>query len=57
MADQQTSKFAVGNTVEDRSGFRGVITSVTCHDGSVWYDVRFDRGVAVRYDSDLELVA
>jgi hypothetical protein len=42
--------------VAERAGFKGTIRKVTFHDGSHWYDVRFERGEAVvRYDSDLEL--
>lgn len=48
-------KFKVGDLVVDRSGFEGSITLVTEWRGSRWYDVRFDRGSAVRYDEDLQL--
>ena len=48
-------KFKVGDKVIDRDGFKGVITLVTEWRGSHWYDVRFERGEAVRYDSDLTL--
>ena len=45
--------FTVGTKVRDRDGFCGVIVEVTHFDGSVWYDVRFNRGEAVRYPDDL----
>lgn len=50
------TQFKRGDKVIDRSGFTGSITNVTIWEGSVWYDVRFDRGEAVRYDEDLTLV-
>lgn len=50
------SKFSKGDKVRDRDGFEGVITLVTHFDGSVWYDVHFGRGEAVRYDADLTLI-
>jgi hypothetical protein len=48
---------SVGTHVVDRSGYRGVITLVTEWKGARWYDVRFDRGDAVRSDSDLTIDA
>lgn len=45
--------FERGDKVVDRSGFKGTVVGVTDHRGSRWYDVRFERGVAVRYDYDL----
>jgi hypothetical protein len=54
---EQTSKLQVGTKVIDRDGFKGAITLVTEWHGSRWYDVRFERGTAVRYDSDLTVVA
>lgn len=45
--------FKVGDRVVDRDGFKGSISLVTEHEGSRWYDVRFENGSAVRYDSDL----
>jgi hypothetical protein len=53
--ERQMTKFQVGDKVMDRDGFKGTIRKITFHDGSHWYDVRFERGEAVRYDSDLEL--
>ena len=47
------SKFKVGDKVVDSSGFRGSVRKVTEWKGSTWYDVRFERGEAVRYDADL----
>lgn len=47
----------IGTRVVDRDGFIGTIMSVTENRGSRWYDVRFERGEAVRYDSDLTVVA
>ncbi len=45
--------FAVGIKVVDRDGFSGTVVKVTQLEGSVWYDVRFKSGVAVRYPRDL----
>jgi len=50
-----STQFQTSDRVIDRSGFRGTVVNVTELEGSVWYDVRFDRGVAVRYDADLSL--
>lgn len=50
-----TTKFSLGQHVVDRSGFAGTIVKVTEWRGCVWYDVRFPRGGAVRYDADLTL--
>ena len=47
------TKFQIGDKVTDRDGFKGTITLVTIWEGSIWYDVRFSRGEAVRYDNDL----
>jgi hypothetical protein len=47
--------FEVGDQVVDRSGYRGAVVRVTSWRGSRWYDVRFERGTAVRYDYDLQL--
>jgi hypothetical protein len=47
------TQFQVGQTVTDRDGFTGTIRRVTEWNGSIWYDVRFQSGEAVRYDSDL----
>lgn len=55
MTNSMKPRFKVGDKVVDRDGFKGVITLVTEWRGSHWYDVRFDRGEAVRYDSDLTL--
>ena len=49
-----TEALTVGTSVVDRDGFEGVIAGVTLWNGSLWYDVRFDNGVAVRYPSDLK---
>lgn len=49
------TKFQVTDRVQDRDGFQGTIVRVTEWEGSVWYDVRFAGGEAVRYDSDLTL--
>jgi hypothetical protein len=48
-----TTKFTTGQNVQDRDGFKGRIVKVTQFDGSVWYDVKFPSGTAVRSDSDL----
>lgn len=48
-------KFKIGDMVVDKGGYRGTITDVTEWRGSRWYDVRFERGAAVRYDGDLVL--
>jgi hypothetical protein len=53
MAEQ--ARFERGDPVIDRSGFEGTVVKVTRWRGSVWYDVRFRSGVAVRYDYDLKL--
>lgn len=50
------TKFQRGDRVIDRSGFRGAVSNVTVWEGSVWYDVRFERGTSVRYDEDLALI-
>ncbi len=50
---KQPQNFKVGDKVVDRDGFNGVVTKVTHFGGSHWYDVRFSRGEAVRYESDL----
>lgn len=47
------NKLTIGTKVVDRDGFEGTIQKVTQWDGSLWYDVRFRNGVAVRYESDL----
>jgi hypothetical protein len=47
------AELLVGSPVVDRDGFPGVIVGVTYHGDSVWYDVRFSGGVAVRYPLDL----
>jgi hypothetical protein len=47
--------FKVGDKVQDRDGIKGVIADITHWDGSHWYDVRFDRGTAVRFDRDLSI--
>jgi len=46
-------RFKAGDRVIDRDGFHGVVTGITYYNGSHWYDVRFDAGTAVRYESDL----
>lgn len=46
-------KFKNTDRVIDRDGFAGTIVKVTEWGGSVWYDVRFASGVAVRNDYDL----
>lgn len=48
-----TNPLPVGTRVTDRDGFEGTINNITHHAGSFWYDVRFERGVAVRYASDI----
>ena len=52
---QAKTKFKVGDRVIDRDGFRGAVRNVTEWRGSVWYDVRFSTGEAVRYDNDLQI--
>jgi hypothetical protein len=47
--------FKVGDSVVDGSGYHGIVIGVTHRNGSHWYDVRFDRGDAVRYDNDLRM--
>ncbi|WP_027163391.1 hypothetical protein [Mesorhizobium sp. WSM1293] len=54
MTTQQ--RLAHGTRVIDRDGFIGSICNTTDHDGSFWYDVRFERGDAVRYPRDLRVV-
>jgi hypothetical protein len=49
------NEFEIGTKVIDLDGFRGVVRNVTRYNGSVWYDVRFERGEAVRYPSDLKV--
>ncbi len=49
------AQFKLYDRVVDRDGFEGTIVLVTLWEGSVWYDVRFRGGVAVRYNSDLTL--
>lgn len=51
-----TKPLPIGTTITDRDGYCGTITNITHFDGSHWYDVRFDRGSAVRYDSDIASV-
>jgi len=53
---EKMSKLPVGTKVMDRDGFKGVITLVTKYQGSVWYDVRLERGEAVRYPEDLTVI-
>ena len=48
-----TQQFEIGTTVTDLSGFVGRIVNVTHYNGSEWYDVRFQSGVAVRYPEEL----
>lgn len=45
--------YALGTRVTDRDGFTGVVIRVTRHGDSLWYDVRFPSGVAVRFPSEL----
>lgn len=47
--------FKLTDRVVDRDGYTGTIVNVTEWRGSVWYDVRFGNGVAVRYNSDLKI--
>ena len=50
-------RFELGNKVIDRDGFRGSIVTV-CEwndQAQTWYEVRFDRGTAIRFDADLQL--
>lgn len=47
--------FRVGAKVIDCDGFQGTIVKITEWNGSRWYDVRFPRGEAVRYEADLTL--
>jgi hypothetical protein len=49
-------RFAHGTRVIDRDGFIGSICNITDHNGSFWYDVRFERGSAVRYPGDVRVV-
>lgn len=49
------TKFNAGQDVVDQSGFKGRIAKVVQYEGRCWYEVRFERGVAVRYDEDLSL--
>jgi hypothetical protein len=52
---KEEAKFKRGDKVVDGDGFKGFITKVTHWEGSVWYDVRFPGGEAVRYNDDLTL--
>lgn len=45
--------FKRGDLVVDRDGFEGSVCEVTAHNGAYWYDVRFARGCAVRFEYDL----
>lgn len=45
--------FKIGDRVVDRDGFKGAVVLVTEHEGARWYDVRSERGTAVRYDNEL----
>jgi hypothetical protein len=49
-------KFHVGDKVVDRDEFKGTITKITVWEGSVWYDVKFPGGDAVRYTGDLRKI-
>ncbi|MDE2096886.1 MAG: hypothetical protein KGL39_06525 [Patescibacteria group bacterium] len=49
------TKFRIGDKVMDRDGRQGIVKLVTEWRGSIWYDVRFEHGEAVRYASDLIL--
>lgn len=49
--------FHLGAKVVDLDGFNGIIVGVTNHNGAVWYDVRFDRGIAIRFPYELKLTA
>ena len=46
----------VGSKVVDLSGFRGVVYEITYYEGRKWYNVRFERGCAVRFPEELTLV-
>jgi hypothetical protein len=54
---QQTPALTIGTKIIDRDGFKGTIRAITEFKGSRWYDVRFERGEAVRYDRDLTVAA
>ena len=56
MNNGEKAMFAIGTKVIDAAGYIGRIVRVTEFKGSRWYDVRFPRGEAVRYESDLRLV-
>lgn len=49
------TKFNIGDRVVDRSGYFGTVTNITHYNGSHWYDIRFERGGAVRYEEDLRI--
>ncbi len=49
------TNFKIGDKVTDTSGYQGTIVNVSNWRGSIWYDVRFASGTAVRYPSDLIL--
>lgn len=57
MTATETQTLAIGTKVVDRDGFKGSISNITHHNGSFWYDVRFDRGSAVRFHEELTVVA
>jgi hypothetical protein len=50
----ENAPFKRGDRVIDKSGYRGNVADVTVWRGDRWYSVRFDGGLAVRFDSDLE---
>lgn len=51
------NQIEVGTKVIDRAGYTGTIRKVVEWKGDRWYEVRFAGGEAVRYDSDLQVLA
>lgn len=56
-ASKSNAAFQVGDRVTDRGGLKGTVAGVTHFEDMHWYDVRFERGISVRYDCDLTHVA
>lgn len=50
---QEKANFKINDRVRDTDNREGTISGVTIYEGSVWYDVRFDRGTVVRYPEEL----
>jgi hypothetical protein len=49
----QTTEITTGTEIIDLDGRQWTVMKIVEFKGSRWYEVRNDRGTAVRYDSDI----